>query len=176
MDKRKPVGCLFVLIVGIAAVAYIIYLWLQLGAAEERAALSEAQLQEIAALQPSEAYQANSDFLSKFFTYNSTKERYEGIQPLMTEAGYRSTFPSGDKLPESDQTVKSTLADIKAYEYAKTKIETEYFNEFDVTTEFNGNVNKQTVIVRTYLVYLPGDGWKISEIEFVGELTGRVAG
>lgn len=42
-----------------------------------------------------------------------------------------------------------------------------------LSTEFNDVTNTETVIVKTFLVYVKEKGWKIDDIEFVGQLTGR---
>ena len=46
-------------------------------------------------------------------------------------------------------------------------------NEFKLTTEFNSVANTETVIVKTSLIYVMEQGWKINDVEFVGQLTGR---
>jgi hypothetical protein len=68
----------------------------------------------------------------------------------------------------------SKMTDLKGYVYLISKVELEMFNEFELSTTFNGSENKQTVIVRTKLLYEQGADWKIDEVEFVGEFTGRI--
>lgn len=174
MDRRKPVGCIFFVIIFIAILVYVLYLWSQLAAARDQNKTYEKEIKKIVQLEQSETYNANSLFLEKFFTYKSTSERYEAVKPLMTVEGYRSTFPSGNSLPEGQQTVSSVMKDLKAYMYPITKTEMEFINEFDITTEFNNSSNKQTVMVRTKLEYQQALGWKVNEVEFIGEFTGRV--
>ncbi|MDN4075513.1 hypothetical protein [Fictibacillus terranigra] len=48
-----------------------------------------------------------------------------------------------------------------------------FFNEFKLSTEYNNVSNTETVIVKTSLIYVKDQGWKIDDVEYVGELTGR---
>ncbi|MDQ0271255.1 hypothetical protein [Cytobacillus purgationiresistens] len=65
-------------------------------------------------------------------------------------------------MPESEESVKSSMVGLKTFEY-----------EFKLTTKFNNFANTETVIVKTSLIYVKEQGWKIHDVEFVGELTGR---
>jgi hypothetical protein len=172
--KKSIGGCLTVIVILLAAIVYIVYLWNQINNSNDRAVKAEKNYQEVISIKQTDAELANQTFLEKFFTYISTKERYEGIKPLMTDKGYRSTFPSGMELPDGDQSVISKMTDLKGYVYLISKVELEMFNEFELSTTFNGSENKQTVIVRTKLLYEQGADWKIDEVEFVGEFTGRI--
>lgn len=169
--KTKPMGCLFLLIIAVLVAGYIIHLWSALGAAEDRANKSEKKNQEILQIQEDSIDKANRAFMEKFFTYNSTNERYTNVKSLMTKEGYRSLFPSGEGLPDSDQKLVSFIALLKPFKLQHSKVETEFLNEFDVTTEYNGNKNSQTVLARTILKYQDGVGWKVDEFEFIGQLT-----
>ena len=131
------------------------------------------QTKAVEALTISDARKINEEFIGKFFTYESTKARYEGIQPIMTEQGYKSTFPSGMELPENDGAVKSVMEDLKAYEYQASKFEAEFFNEFNMTIKVGETESTQTVICRTFLIYTEASGWKINDVEFIGQLTAR---
>jgi uncharacterized protein len=91
----------------------------------------------------------------------------------MTDQGYKATHPSGTELPNSEQSVKSSRVGLKPFEYQSSKTEAEFFNEFKLTTEFKNVANTKTVIVKTSLIYVKNQGWKIDDIEFVGQLTGR---
>jgi hypothetical protein len=91
----------------------------------------------------------------------------------MTDQGYKATHPSGTELPNSEQSVKSSMVGLKPFEYQSSKTEAEFFNEFKLTTEFKNVANTKTVIVKTSLIYVKNQGWKIDDIEFVGQLTGR---
>ena len=91
----------------------------------------------------------------------------------MTDQGYKATHPSGTDLPNSEQSVKSSMVGLKPFEYQDSKTEAEFFNEFKLTTEFNGVANTETVIVKTSLIYVREQEWKINDVEFVGQLTDR---
>jgi hypothetical protein len=115
----------------------------------------------------------NRKFLNNFFTYQTTAERYENIKSLMTDQGYKATHPSGTELPNSKQSVKSSMTGLKPFEYQSSKTEAEFFNEFNLSTEFNDVTNTETVIVETSLIYIKEKGWKIDDIIYVGQLTGQ---
>src|SRR5690606_12615583 len=105
--------------------------------------------------------------------YESIRSRYEGLEPMMTEQGYKSTFPSGMELPtNNDSKVQSRMEGLKAYEYKVSQFETEFFNEFNMTIRVGDTENTQTVICRTFLIYTDA-GWKVDEVEFIGQLTAR---
>lgn len=91
----------------------------------------------------------------------------------MTDQGYKATHPSGAELPKSDQSVKSSMVGLKPFEYLSSKTEAEFFNEFKLTTEFNDVANTETVIVKTSLIYVKEIDWKVDDVEFIGQLTGR---
>jgi hypothetical protein len=86
---------------------------------------------------------------------------------------YKATHPSGTDLPNSEQSVQSSMIGLKPFEYQDSKTEAEFFNEFKLTTEFNGVANTETVIVKTSLIYVKEQGWKVDDVEFIGNLTGR---
>ncbi|PGS49702.1 hypothetical protein [Bacillus sp. AFS041924] len=69
--------------------------------------------------------------------------------------------------------MKSSLEGLKPFEYKSSKTEAEFFNEFKLSTEFNNGSNTETVIVKTSLIYVKNQGWKIDDVEYVGQLTGR---
>ncbi len=115
----------------------------------------------------------NTVTVNTYQTNISSAERYQNIQPLMTDQGYKATYPSGTELPSSDQSVKSSIAGLKSFEYQDSQTEAEFFNEFKLSTEFNDVTNTETVIVKTSLIYVKKQGWKINDVEFIGQLTGR---
>lgn len=114
------------------------------------------------------ALQVNHQFVEKFFNYNSTGERYDGIKPFMTEQGYRSLFPSGIEMPK-DSAVKSLTTNLKAFVKKDPKSDDghiEILNDFTVSTEFGGIQSSKNVIMRTLLVK-DVDTWKINDIEMI---------
>lgn len=155
------------------AIFYFLHLTAKLNAAENQLQMQEKETERLSNIAISGARQINDEFISKFFTYTSTKSRYEGIQEIMTDQGYKSTFPSGMELPENDLSIHSEMEGLKSYEHMISKTQAEFFNEFNVTIEVRNNVNKQTVIVRTFLIYSKENGWKINDVEYIGQLTTR---
>jgi len=114
-----------------------------------------------------EALQVNRHFIERFFNYNSTNQRYEGLKTLMTDQGYGALFPSGIDMPK-DTAIKSRATDVKAYVQKDPVLESqmEILNEFLVTTEFGGIGSSQEVIMRTSLL-LDGSSWKINDVEMI---------
>jgi uncharacterized protein len=133
----------------------------------------EEEIASLSTIQNTDALRVNREFLNKFFNYQTTDERYQHIKPFMTDRGYEATHPSGTELPNSEQSVKSSMVGLKPFEYQSSKTEAEFFNEFKLNTEFNDVSNTETVIVKTSLIYVHEQGWKIDDVEFVGQLTGR---
>lgn len=168
----------YILLMGgfVAAVFIIMYVFSlrsQLQEVRGNQSNYEAQIQWLSSVQQTEALNTNREFLEAFFTYETTAERYQKIRPLMTDRGFKATHPSGTKPPESKESVKSSLVGLKPFEYQSSKTEVEFFNEFKLSTEYNNVANTETVIVKTTLIYVKEQGWKIDDVEFVGELTGR---
>ncbi|USK35820.1 hypothetical protein LIT25_11245 [Bacillus sp. F19] len=133
----------------------------------------EEQINSLSSVQQSEAVNTNREFLESFFTYETTAERYKKIEPFMTDQGFKATHPSGTELPDSEESVKSSMVGLKPFEYQSSKTEAEFFNEFKLSTEFNNVASTETVIVKTSLIYVKEKGWRIDDVEYVGELTGR---
>lgn len=63
------------------------------------------------------------------------------------------------------------MVGLKPFQSSKT--EAEFFNEFKLTTEFNNVATTETVIVKTSLIYVKEQDWKVDDVEFIGQLTGR---
>ncbi|MDM5196569.1 hypothetical protein QUF79_00465 [Fictibacillus enclensis] len=168
----------FILLMGgfIAAVIILMYIFsLRSQLQEVRANQSryEEHIKSLTSVQQTEALTKNQAFLETFFTYETTAERCQKIRPLMTDRGFKATHPSGTKPPESKQSVKSTMVGLEPFEHQPSKTEAEFFNEFKLSTEYNNVSNTETVIVKTSLIYVKEQGWKIDDVEYVGELTGR---
>jgi hypothetical protein len=120
------------------------------------------------------AENANQDFIEKFFSYSSTKERYENIKPLTTEEGFRATLPSGIEIPEdngSELSVTSRMDKLKPYIYPSIdKNKVDFMNKFEVSTIFNKIKTTQEIIIYTQVVYDQISGWKVNDVEFVSSL------
>jgi hypothetical protein len=164
---------MFVFVAAVLVIMYIFGLQSQLQEVKANQRNYENQIKTLSSVQNTDALEVNGKFLEKFFTYQTTAERYEKIKPLMTDQGFKATHPSGTELPKSKQSVKSLMVGLKPFEYQSSKSEAEFFNEFKLTTEFNNVSNTETVIVKTSLIYVKEQGWKINDVEFVGQLTGR---
>ena len=176
MEPIHKKNFLLLMIGFIAAALVIMYVFSLRSQLQEVQANQEnykVQIKSLSSIQNTDALKINREFLKRFFTYQTTKERYKKIKPFMTDQGYKATHPSGSNLPDSEETVKSSMVGLKPIEYQSSKTEAEFFNEFKLTTEFNNVANTETVIVKTSLVYVKGQGWKINDVEYIGQLTGR---
>ncbi|WP_347553006.1 hypothetical protein ABFG93_22435 (plasmid) [Pseudalkalibacillus hwajinpoensis] len=165
------------LIIGFIATAvvivYVFSLQTQLRDVRANQHYYEEQIASLSTVSNTNAQDVNRAFLEIFFTYKKTAERYKDIQPFMTDQGHQAIHPSGTELPKSEPSVQSTMVGLKSFEYQSSKTEAEFFNEFNLSTEFNDVTNTETVIVKTSLVYVKEQGWKIDDVEFIGQLTGR---
>ncbi|MEH7451186.1 hypothetical protein [Gottfriedia acidiceleris] len=173
-NQKKNV---FLLIIGfITAVTVIVYVFslrIQLQDVRANQKHYEEKISTLSSIQNTAALEVNRAFLKNFFTYQTTTERYQNIKLFMTNQGYKATHPSGIKLPNSKQSVKSSFVGLKPFVYQSSKTEAEFFNEFKLSTEFNKVSNIETVIVKTSLIYVKDQGWKIDDVEYVGQLTGQ---
>lgn len=116
-----------------------------------------------------EGLELNALFVYKFFNYDSTRQRYDAIKPLMTEQGYQATYPSGFELP-ADSSVKSRVTKLRSFVQKAPEVgsnQMEILNEFMVTTEFNGIGSSKEVIMRTQLVHDGSSGWKVNDVEMI---------
>jgi hypothetical protein len=125
------------------------------------------QIEAVSHIEPSQAEQVNKKFLKSFFTYNNPSERYENIKPLMTESGFKATHPSGNKIPQSKENVSSSITNIKLFKHEVSKNEIEFLNEFKVTTDYNDVGTTEKIVVKTELIYVGEEGWKIQNIYVV---------
>ncbi|MBT2738866.1 hypothetical protein [Bacillus sp. ISL-7] len=176
MEPNKKKNYILLMLGFIAAVVFIVYafsLRTQLQEVRANQRNYEEKIASLSSIQNTETLEVNRKFLKNFFTYKTTAERYKNIKPFMTDQGYKATHPSGIELPNSDQSVQSSMVGLKPFEYQSSKTEAEFFNEFKLSTEFNNVTNTETVIVKTSLIYVKEQGWKIDDVEFVGQLTGR---
>ncbi|PET74954.1 hypothetical protein CN514_05005 [Bacillus sp. AFS001701] len=173
-NQKKNVILLMVgFITAVIVIVYVFSLRIQLQEVSTNQKNYEKKIATLTSIQNSDSLVVNQAFLKYFFTYETTAERYQNIKPFMTDQGYKATYPSGLKVRNGDQSVKSSLVGLKPFEYQSSKTEAEFFNEFKLSTEFNNVSNMETVIVKTSLIYVKDQGWKIDDVEFVGQLTGR---
>jgi len=157
----------------VLVIMYVFSLRIQLQEVRANQSNYEEKIESLSSIKNTDALQINRKFLISFFTYQNTAERYENIKPFMTDQGYKATHPSGTDLPNSEESVQSSMIGLKPFEYQSSKTEAEFFNEFKLTTEFNDVANKETVIVKTSLIYVKKQGWKVDDVEFIGQFTGR---
>lgn len=172
-QKKNYIMLMGAFIAAVIIIMYVFSLRSQLQEVRSNQRHYEEEIKSLTSVQQTDALSKNRSFLEAFFTYETTAERYQKIRPLMTDRGFKATHPSGTKPPQSKQSVKSTMVGLKPFEYQTSKTEAEFFNEFKLSTEYNDVSNTETVIVKTSLIYVKEQGWKIDDVEFVGELTGR---
>lgn len=107
----------------------------------------------------------NREFLESFSTYQTTAVRYKKVEPFMTDQGFKATHPSGTELPDSEESVKSSMMGLRPFEYQTSKTEAEFLNESKLTTEFDHVAATDMVIVKTSLIFVKEQGWKVDECE-----------
>ncbi|MGE6718317.1 hypothetical protein ACQKGD_13205 [Peribacillus frigoritolerans] len=176
MESTQKKNFLFLMTVFVTATLVIMYIFSlrsQLNDVRTNQGNYEEQIQSLSSIQNTDALKVNRQFLESFFTYQTTAERYKKVEPFMTVQGLKATHPSGTELPDSEESVQSSMMELKPFEYQSSKTEAEFFNEFKLTTEFNNVSATDTVIVKTSLIYVDKQGWKVDDVEFVGQLTGR---
>jgi hypothetical protein len=173
-DKKKRVGYW---VIGVALACLLLFyinsLKIQIRETNVSQGHDEKEIQQLSTVQNSQALEANREFLEKFFTYKSTADRYKAIKPMMTDEGFKAAHPSGMVLNHTKESVKSSMFGLKPFEYQATKREAEFFNEFKLTTDYQGVSNTDTNIVKTSLLYIDKEGWKVDDVQFVGQLTGE---
>ncbi|HEO2443884.1 hypothetical protein N0B30_23815 [Bacillus subtilis] len=171
--KKNYILLMLGFVVVAVCIMYVFSLRSQLQEVKANQRNYEEQIKTLSSIQNTDALAVNRKFLEKFFNYQTTAERYDKIKPLMTDKGFKATHPSGTKLPNSDESVKSSMVGLKPFEYQSSKTEAEFFNEFKLSTEYNEVSNTETVIVKTSLIHVQKQGWKVDDVEFIGQLTGR---
>ena len=172
-SKKTYVLLMSGFVVGILVVMYVFSLQSQLREVRANQQNYEEEMASLSSVEESDALEVNQDFLIHFFTYETTSERYTNIESYTTDQGFQATHPSGTELPKSEESVTSTMSELKAYEFNTSKTEAAFFNEFQLSTDFNDVTNTEKVIVKTSLIYVKEQGWKVDDVEFVGQLTGR---
>ncbi|TKH06138.1 hypothetical protein FC682_06215 [Peribacillus simplex] len=176
MEPTQKKNLLFLMMVLVAAALVIMYIFSlrsQLQEVRANQGNYEEQIKSLSSIQNRDSLIINRKFLESFFTYQTTAERYKKIEKFMTDQGYKATHPSGTDLPDSEESVQSSMVGLKPFEYQSSKTEAEFFNEFKLTTEFNNVAATDTVIVKTSLIFVKEQGWKVDDVEFIGQLTGH---
>jgi hypothetical protein len=152
---------------------YVVSLRIQLQELRANQHNYEEQFKSLSSIQENDAFLLNRDFLKKYFTYQNLQDRYDSIRPIMTDRSYTAIHEyAGDDL-KSGETISSSITDVKSFRYQDTKSAVEFLNEFRLTTEFNNIGNTETVYVKTQLVYVKEQGWKVDGVEFLGQLSER---
>ncbi|MGE6717479.1 hypothetical protein ACQKGD_08855 [Peribacillus frigoritolerans] len=172
-QKKNFLLLMIVFIIAALIIMYVFSLRSQLQEVRAHQGNYEEQIQSLSSIQNTDALKVNRQFLESFFTYQTTAERYKKVEPFMTDQGFKATHPSGTELPDSEESVKSSMVGLKPFEYQISKTEAEFFNEFKLTTEFNNVAATDTVIVKTSLIFVKEQGWKVDDVEFIGQLTGH---
>ncbi|GKU83934.1 hypothetical protein [Niallia sp. NCCP-28] len=170
--QKKSILLVGITLTGIVLLLYIFSLKSQLQEVRSNQSRYEEKIKNLKMVQDSEAKMLNKTFLEKFFTYENTADRYKGIESFMTEQGLSSTHPSGTEIPSTKESVASSIRGLKAYEHQISTTETSFINEFQFTTTYNGVADMVTTIIKTELLYVDHKGWKVNDVEYIGELTG----
>ncbi|OBZ15934.1 hypothetical protein A8L34_28215 [Bacillus sp. FJAT-27264] len=114
----------------------------------------------------------NREFNQKFFTFENSKERYDNVKSLMTEQGYKSTFPSGNEVPTQTITMKSKIDQYVVYENHVSAKTVEYINTFNWMLQVQDRSSDQKVLTKTTLIY-KGNEWKVDDFEIIENTQAR---
>jgi hypothetical protein len=164
MERRTSFFLMFAgFIMLVLVILYVFSLRNQLSEVRANQENYKQQIEAVSNIEPSQAEQVNKKFLKSFFTYNNPSERYENIKPLMTEAGFKATHPSGNGIPQSKENISSSISNIKLFKHEVSKTEIEFLNEFKVSTNYNSVGSTERMVIKTELVYVEGVGWKIKD-------------
>ncbi|MDM5215138.1 hypothetical protein QUF94_27910 [Peribacillus sp. NJ4] len=112
MEPTQKKNFLFLMIVFVLVslvMMYIFSLRSQLNEVRANQGHYEEQIQSLSSIQNTDALKLNRQFLESFFTYQTTAERYKKIEPFMTDQGFKASHPSGTELPDSEESVKSSM-------------------------------------------------------------------
>ncbi|MGA4722228.1 hypothetical protein [Fictibacillus nanhaiensis] len=168
MERRTSFFLMFAgFIMMVLVIIYVFSLRSQLSEVRANQENYKQQAEAVSNIEPSQAEEVNKKFLKSFFTYDNPSERYQNIKPLMTEAGYKATHPSGNGIPQSKEDVSSSISNIKPFKHEVSKNEIEFLNEFKVTSDYNDVGSTENMVVKTELIYVEGVGWKIKDIYVV---------
>ncbi|MGX2959663.1 hypothetical protein JNUCC23_10425 [Peribacillus sp. JNUCC 23] len=130
MEPTQKKNFLFLMIVFVVAALVIMYVFnlrSQLQEVRANQGNSEEQIKSLSSIQNTDALKINRKFLESFFTYQTTAERYKKIEPFMIVQGYKATHPLGTEIPDSEESVKSSLVSLKPFKYQSSKTEAEFF-------------------------------------------------
>ncbi|MCY7565745.1 hypothetical protein ABEX69_09290 [Bacillus safensis] len=178
-DQQKRRGTRIVIIVSIVVVALMLLytqsLKRDLAAVTKQKENYSAQIDRLKKVDQTKAAELNNEFINKFFTYRNTKQRYKDIEPLMTEKGYQSTYPSGSSIPKKGSDVSSSISGLQSYEYQSDKKEVSFMNEFTARTSYNGTASEQKIVIKTQLIALDNGEWKVDNVEFIANVGGQQA-
>jgi hypothetical protein len=112
-QKKNFVLLMIGFVAAVLVITYVFSLRSQLQEIKSNQVNYEEQIKSLSSIRNSDALKINRDFLDHFFNYETTAERYEKIKPYMTDQGYKATHPSGTILPESEESVKSSMVGLK---------------------------------------------------------------
>ncbi|PEE33435.1 hypothetical protein CN271_22395 [Bacillus cereus] len=163
MKRKTLITAITVIAVIVIAVLY----FFQLNNAIGREQLKNKQLKdEITSLKHTEGNKTNEltkNFITAFFTYDNTLQRYQNIKQYTTEQGYKSTFPSGMEPPSKGADIRSSIDELEIYSKQKSKSEITTVSIFEVTTTFNEVPSVSKMVIKTDLVKVE-NGWKIDDV------------
>jgi len=109
----------------------------------------------------------NEEFITKFFNYNETSERYTNVKELMSKVGYQQLFPSGISMPTSK--IQSNTADLTIFENPSSSEKPEFISRFNVKTTFQGVSSNEDMVLKTRLKS-SGDTWVVDDVEILADV------
>ncbi|MBT2668638.1 hypothetical protein J7J00_24725 [Bacillus sp. ISL-4] len=160
MKKRMLLigGVLFALIA-----FYVSSLQNQLAEATSLKQSYQDEIKKLSTFKEDEAKKANKAFLQYFFNYENVKERNKQIKPYMTDQAFQAVDYKG----ESEAEVHVSASNLKSYEYRENKTSAEYITELDMKINVEGNSSKEQTMIKTELIFVEGEGWKVDHVEMI---------
>ena len=103
------------------------------------------------------------DFITAFFTYDNTLQRYQNIKQYTTEQGYKSTFPSGMEPPSKGADIRSSINELEIFNKQKSKNEITTISTFEVPTTYNRVSSVSKMVIKTDLVKVE-NSWEVDDV------------
>lgn len=133
-----------------------------------KSSFNEQKAKNTASSDVAAAQEVNAEFIKKFFTYRSLKDRYSEVKSLMTPKGYEEFEPDNLEGME-DGNITSKMAKLKSYPGSSEKNVIEIYNEFNVVIMYEGDKSEQPVTAKTKLAKDKSGKWKVDQFQILNQ-------
>jgi hypothetical protein len=165
MVRSNKITVLALFAVAVLVMAYVFSLRAQLHEQQALASSYKEKVNALSGVTRNEAKKVNDLFIERFFNYQNTIERYKDIQALMTRRGFKAAHPSGENIPEKGTDILASTRNVQSYEHVQDRTHVEYISTFTNTIRFNGVSSSDPEMIKTKLIFVEGEGWKIDDLE-----------